>query len=192
MRQHWPGLPRGSRVLVPLCGKSADLLWLARQGLDVTGVELSPIAARSFFEDSGLGYVESAAGGFRWFRNAEAGIGIACGNYFEFSSAPFDALYDRAACSALPPGKRTEYARLTSSLMKPGAFQLLITLEFDDSRVEGPPYPVWPDEVQAHWPGLRRVSSKDDTANAPQKFLQDGLEKMVEVAWAGRAVAARA
>ena len=48
LRRHWPRLVRGSRVLVPLCGKSVDMLWLASQGLEVTGVELSEIAARAF------------------------------------------------------------------------------------------------------------------------------------------------
>ncbi|MGB5485800.1 MAG: thiopurine S-methyltransferase, partial [Lysobacterales bacterium] len=41
LRKFWPGLHPGGRVLVPLCGKSPDLLWLAKQGYDVTGVELS-------------------------------------------------------------------------------------------------------------------------------------------------------
>lgn len=175
-------------MLVPLCGKSADLLWLARQGYDVTGVELSPIAARTFFDDTGLGYEIADDVGFQWFGNSQAGIAIACGDYFEFSAEPFDALYDRAAFSALPPGKRSEYARLTSGLLKPDAFQLLVTLEFDDSLTEGPPYPVFRDEVLAYWPGLQRVTSRDDIANAPQKYLEAGLSKMIEVAWADLAV----
>ena len=104
------------------------------------------------------------------------GIAIACGNYFDFSAAPFDALYDRAAFSALPPGKRPEYAQMTGELLKPGAARLLVTLEFDDSLVEGPPYPAWRDEVSALWPGLERVEARDDTPNAPPKFLEAGLD----------------
>jgi thiopurine S-methyltransferase len=153
--------------------------------LDVTGVELSPIAARSFFDESGLAFETAEDGGFSWFRNPDAGIAIACVDYFDFSAAPFDALYDRAAFSALPPGKRPEYARLTRGLLKQGAFRLLITLEFDDSLVEGPPYPAWPDEVSALWPGLERVEARDDTPNAPPKFLEAGLDLMIEVAWTG-------
>ena len=54
--RHWAGLdiPGGSKVFVPLCGKSKDMLWLAGQGYDVVGVELSEIAARSFFEEHGM------------------------------------------------------------------------------------------------------------------------------------------
>ena len=42
----WPrlGVSPTSTVFVPLCGKSVDLLWLARQGHRVIGVELSPLA----------------------------------------------------------------------------------------------------------------------------------------------------
>lgn len=169
---------------MPLCGKSSDLLWLARQGLEVTGVDLSTIAARSFFDESGLEYESAEIDGFTWFKNREAGIAIACGDYFEFTDTQFDALYDRAALSAISPKIRPRYARHTKSLLNPGAVQLLVTLEFDDSLTEGPPYPVFRDEVLAYWPNLRRVTSRDDIANAPQKYLEAGLEEMVEVAWA--------
>ena len=33
----------GRRVLVPLCGATPDLRWLAERGNDVTGVELSRV-----------------------------------------------------------------------------------------------------------------------------------------------------
>jgi thiopurine S-methyltransferase len=44
---------RGSRVFVPLCGKSLDMIWLAQRGYEVIGVELSPIAVRAFFLELG-------------------------------------------------------------------------------------------------------------------------------------------
>jgi thiopurine S-methyltransferase len=42
------GIPPRGRVLVPLCGRSLDMVWLARHGHPVLGVELSPIAAAGF------------------------------------------------------------------------------------------------------------------------------------------------
>ena len=101
LRKFWPRLEPGSRVLVPLCGKSSDLLWLAEQGCDITGVELSEIAARAFFDEAGLPYETGQSDGFHWFRCRQANIAIACGNYFEFSAMPFDAIYDRASLAAL-------------------------------------------------------------------------------------------
>ena len=44
-------LQAGERILVPLCGKTLDLAWLAAQGLEVLGVELSEKAVSDFFEE---------------------------------------------------------------------------------------------------------------------------------------------
>lgn len=171
---------------MPLCGKSADLLWLARRGYDVTGVELSTIAAFSFFTESGLEYQTTEERGFTWFRNREAGVAIACGDYFEYKDTPFDALYDRAALSAVSEKMRPKYARHTKALLNPGAFHLLVTLEFDDGDVEGPPYPVMPDEVLGYWPYLHRVDVQDDVANQPSNVQKGGVDEFLEVAWAGK------
>lgn len=187
LRTYWPRLAAGSRVLVPLCGKSIDLLWLAKQGCEVTGVELSEIAARSFFEEAGLQHEYDKTDGFSWFRNREAGIAIACGNYFEFSDQPFDALYDRASLVALPPRKRPEYIRHTQKLMQPGATQLLLTLEYDDTNIEGPPFSVLKDEVLGYWPGLQRMYEHNDIDNSPPKFRGAGVSELIEVVWAGPA-----
>ena len=35
------GLAKGSRVFVPLCGKTKDIAWLLSQGYSVEGAELS-------------------------------------------------------------------------------------------------------------------------------------------------------
>ena len=48
------GLKTGDSVLVPLCGKSKDMVWLAQRGVNVVGVELSEIAIAAFFEENQL------------------------------------------------------------------------------------------------------------------------------------------
>lgn len=50
--RHWPRASRG-RVLVPLCGKSLDMTWLAGQGLQILGVELMETAVQAFFAEQG-------------------------------------------------------------------------------------------------------------------------------------------
>jgi thiopurine S-methyltransferase len=159
------------------------LLWLSRRGHDVTGVELSEIAARAFFEEAGLAFETEKTAGFNWFRCREANIAIACGNYFEFSDAPFDALYDRASLVALPAKKRPEYAQQTQSLLKPGATRLLLALEFDDANTEGPPYSILPEEVHSYWPDLRRVDEKNDIENSSSKIREAGVREVIEVVW---------
>lgn len=183
LREFWPRLTPGSRVLVPLCGKSSDLAWLAGEGYEVTGVELSDIAARAFFDEADLQFETHEARGFNWHRNLEAGIAIACGNYFEFSDQPFDALYDRASLVAIPLKKRPEYILHTKSLLKPDAAQLLVTLQYDQEKAEGPPFSVLPDEVQGYWPNLQRVSERDDIENGSPRFREAGILEMTEVVW---------
>ena len=53
LTRYWSGLglTQGSRVLVPLCGKSLDMLWLAEQGHSVVGIELSRLAIEAFFHE---------------------------------------------------------------------------------------------------------------------------------------------
>jgi hypothetical protein len=49
--------------------------------------------------------------------------------------------------------------------------------------VIGTPFSIGPEEVLSHWPGLRRHASVEDIDNAPPKFLDDGLQSMLEVVW---------
>ncbi|MGB5290877.1 MAG: thiopurine S-methyltransferase [Lysobacterales bacterium] len=183
LRKYWPRLKTGSRVLVPLCGKSHDLLWLAEQGFDVTGVELSEIAARAFFNDSGIRFELEKAGGLLWFRALKYRLDIVCGDYFGFSDEPFDALYDRAALVALSSELRPAYVEHTKTLLKADAAQLLLTLEYDQSKVGGPPFSVLPKEVNAHWPRLQRVGQLCALKNMPPKYREAQLSEFVEAVW---------
>ncbi|SBV51763.1 thiopurine S-methyltransferase [Xanthomonas bromi] len=56
LQKHWPvlQLSKQARVLVPLCGKTLDMHWLAAQGHRVLGVEVSPLAVAHFFDEAGL------------------------------------------------------------------------------------------------------------------------------------------
>lgn len=182
LKKYWPELREGSRVLVPLCGKSRDLLWLAAKGCEVTGVELSPIAIKEFFAESGLPFIKSRDTLPRYY-NASAGISLVCGDYFEFSDEPFDALYDRGSLVALPADQRPLYVSHTKTLLKTDAKQLLITLEYDQGKASGPPYAVLANEVTRYWEDLLRVDSYDDIDNAPPKFQQAGLHELIEAVW---------
>ena len=108
LRRHWA--TSGRRVLVPLCGKSQDVLWLEAQGNDVVGVELSEIAVQAFFEENGIrcSRRKTAAGGDYWVAD-DRRVSIYRGDYFSFSDGPFDACYDRGALVALAPDLRDDY-----------------------------------------------------------------------------------
>ncbi|MGB5488498.1 MAG: thiopurine S-methyltransferase [Lysobacterales bacterium] len=183
LRKFWPRLKTGSRVLVPLCGKSLDLLWLAQQGCDVTGVELSEIAARAFFSEAGIQVEVHASDGLLWFWSPQYRLRIVCGDYFRFSDKPYDALYDRAALVAIPSELRPVYVEHTKTLLKADAAQLLITLEYDQSKVNGPPFSVLSEEVRAYWPNLQRAGELCALKNMPPKYRDAQLSSFVEAVW---------
>lgn len=179
LQRHWRGT--GLRVLVPLCGKSIDMLWLAEQGNEVTGIELSDIAAREFFVDNDLRY--ERPGNAAHYRATDVPITIVCGDYFAFDGAGFDAHYDRGALVALPAADRARYAAHTTARLSANPVQLVITLEYEQAAVDGPPYSVSPEEVLSYWPRLARIDACDDIANAPPKFRDAGLAAMIEAVW---------
>jgi thiopurine S-methyltransferase len=149
--RHWPALAlaTGSRVFVPLAGKSLDLLWLAGQGHRVLGVELSPLAVRQFFDEQGLTPQVHAS---RLGLHHVAGeIELICGDVFDLDAAALAdcaAVYDRAALIALPPDLRRRYVRELYARLPAGCRGLLVTLEYPPHEKQGPPFPVPEAEVR--------------------------------------------
>lgn len=187
LKAHWPSIQppanRRSRVLVPLCGKTPDLLWLTEQGHEVVGVELSGIAIRQLFAEHDLNYrVEEGQHLDRYIAD-EIPLTLYCGDYFRFEDEPFDALFDRGSMVALPDAMRLTYIEHTKQLLIPGATKMIITLEYDQSVTPGPPFSVLSDELTAGWPDLRRVAEYNDIDNSPPKFRAAGLKEMLEVVW---------
>ena len=48
------GCNGGLSILVTMCGKSVDLLWLCERGHSVIGIEISPIAVGQLFTDNSI------------------------------------------------------------------------------------------------------------------------------------------
>ena len=165
-----------------MCGKTPDLKWLADQGNDVVGVELSHLAIEAFFDEQELDY-DVLDGELPTYRARGAAITISCGDYFELKSVRCNAHYDRGALIAMPASKRAAYARHTSSLLEEAAAQFIITLEYDQTMADGPPFSVPSAEVLSYWPGLVRFDAQNDIENAPPKFIAAGLTEMIEVIW---------
>ena len=132
LARFWPnlGLAPGSRVFVPLCGKSLDMIWLAAQGHQVIGVELSPIAVRAFFRENRLQPVRRQLGGFTLWEHGR--IGILCGDYFALRPedlGAIDIVYDRAALTALPEDIRRLYVAQLRRIVPQQADIFLLTIE---------------------------------------------------------------
>jgi len=166
--RHWGRLavPEGGRVLVPLCGKTRDIAWLLSQGRDVVGVELSRRAVEQLFSELGVEpRVDQPGGAARGAQRFTApGVDVFVGNVFELTRPVLggvDAIYDRAALVALPLELRARYARHLVALTE-GAPQLLITYEYDPTRLEGPPFCIGDAELRQLYGPHYRLSRIDE------------------------------
>jgi thiopurine S-methyltransferase len=186
LKSFWPQVAQKSgRVLLPLCGKSADLAWLVAQGNDVVGVDISEIAAKSLESDQGLNFTVSEEPPFLVHRDGK--ITYLVGDVFDVTAeraGSFDFIYDRAALIALPHDRRRQYAQRLKSLLSPGGKVLLIALEYDPREMEGPPYSVTESEVRGLFDGFK-VHKLDvkDCLEDEHRFKERGLTWMREVVY---------
>ena len=163
------GLGPGAHVLVPLCGMSLDIDWLLEQGCRVTGVELSSLAIERLFARLGLQPVVATEGALECWR--ADGLAVFVGDFFLLPHAAIgqvDAVYDRAALIALPPQMRQRYATHLDRVAD-GAPQLLVTLQYDQAQVAGPPFCV--DEQE-----LRRLYGNRTRSLLSSQVIAGGLK----------------
>ncbi|NUU04379.1 thiopurine S-methyltransferase [Herbaspirillum robiniae] len=188
LQKFWPALtlPAGSTVLVPLCGKSLDMVWLAEQGHKVLGVELSQLAVEQFFAENGMTPQVSESSQGRHY--AAGNIEIICGDIFALTDQTLAACagaYDRAALIALPPEMRPRYAEQVYGRLPAGAQSILITLEYAQDRMAGPPFSVGEEEVRRIYAPLTQADAIDrrDILDKEPKFRERGLEKLDSVTY---------
>ncbi|MEF8792853.1 thiopurine S-methyltransferase [Thiohalorhabdus sp.] len=181
----WPHMPvaADARVFVPLCGKSVDMKWLAHRGHRVVGVEISDSACREFFHENGLEPRVDRLG--TWIRYAAAGVTILCGDFFELDRdllGPVDAVFDRASLIALPPQMRPDYTAKLRELLPSAPPMLLVTLEYHQHQMNGPPFAVWEDELDrllgAHY-ATEHLRDWDVLEDSP-RFKEQGLTELHE------------
>ena len=155
-------LPPGSTVFAPLCGKSLDLLWLRDQQNSVVGVELSEIAIEAFFIENGIA-ARRVEGALHSEYRAK-GLRLLCGDLFNATPQILHgctAVYDRAALVALPPKLQIEYALKIAALTSCGTQTLLITLEYPQHEMRGPPYSVDCDVVDRLYSAHHKIEILD-------------------------------
>ncbi|SDH36487.1 thiopurine S-methyltransferase [Pseudomonas flavescens] len=186
LRNYWPTLAAadGARVLVPLCGKSLDMVWLAERGHRVIGVELAQTAIEAFFSEQGLEPTVTQEGAFRVYRHGR--IELYCGDFFALGSeqlAGCTLFYDRAALIALPTEMRERYIRHLQHVLPAGSQGLLVALDYDQALMDGPPFSVDDAEVRG-WDGRAWDSQLLESQDAmEERFRARGLVRMEERAY---------
>lgn len=181
----WPG-----RGFLPLCGKSVDLPWLARQGVRPVGNELIRLAVEQFVAENAIDAAEAEQGHLhRHLVTVEGGehpVELWQGDFFELMPehvGPVDWVFDRAAMIALPPEQRGPYVRHLLKLAAHAKDILLVTFESAD-RKSGPPFAISPDEVREHYAGhdVERLEHHDVLDQYPP-IRDSGTRSLWEAVW---------
>lgn len=188
LREFWPrlNLPPECQVFVPLCGKTLDLRWLASRGHRVLGVEISRLAVEECFAEAGWVPERREAGLLRQYRAGE--LTLLCGDFFDLTPEHLrevGAVYDRAALIALPPAWRIQYAAHFKALVPHSARGLLITLDYAQSQMTGPPFAVQRAEIEELFGDrytLAELASFDVLDDSPG-FRRRGLTALTEQVW---------
>ena len=130
----------------------------------MVGVELSEIAIEQLFEDLDTTPVISEQAGFR--RYSADFIDIFVGDVFGITGdllGTVHAIYDRAALVALPEEMRQRYARHLIHVTKK-APQLLLSFDYDQTVMPGPPFSVSEDEINRHYASTYTVQLLERTS----------------------------
>jgi len=176
------GMNAEAQVLVPLCGKSLDLLWLADHCDTVTGVEVSPKALQYVMQEHNESFAQDYSHGFSIYRSDS--LVLWQGDYAKLPADQIpsqDLIYDKASIIALPAEKRSRHANKTIELSNSDTQLLIQTFEYNQSEMSGPPFSVDEQELKklfGHWFKLKCIHEQSKLEEL-QKFKRRGLSSFL-------------
>ena len=169
------------RVFVPLCGKTLDLCWLTKKTKKVIGVELVSKAVKDFFTENNIDYLIQQDKTLQKFSSKS--IDIYLSDFFDLNheqTSSFKAIYDRASIVAIEKPERREYVDHLISFLDPAGRILLITLEYNQNQMEGPPYSVPAEEIEKLFAPLGSVKLLETCDILDDRFRNKGLTRFLE------------
>lgn len=189
LEHYWPALALkpGAKVLVPLSGKSLDMIWLLQQGMIVYGIDISELAIEAFIAEHQLNLKKEVKANHISYANDK--ITLIAGDYFQLNkeSLPcFDAVYDRGALVALPEKLRPAYLNLYLSCLKPEGRVFLKTVYYEDEGIEGPPYAIRDKAVYEYYASCRQITClmrRLRYLDARDSLYKRGLKTQTDTAW---------
>jgi len=181
-------IQKTAKVLVPLSGKSKDLLWLSHNDYYPFGVEVVPQAVSEFFSENKMETPTLEKRGPLDIYTHEANTVIQ-GSFFDLKEQGFkgyfDSFYCRASIVALPKAMRKDYADTLNQLLFKGAQGLMITFEYDQTLVGGPPFSVEEKEVHELFSHNFEIIKLDSKSQKPKagKFKDSGIPSFTQVVY---------
>ncbi|MFK7893658.1 MAG: thiopurine S-methyltransferase, partial [Granulosicoccus sp.] len=183
-------LAPGSSVLVPLCGDSPDMQWLLDAGHFVIGGDLNEQALLNFLTRHDLAYQRIEYSGLIELRGER--IKLFAGDFMALGlehTGVISGFYDRAATIALPYVMRRNYANHLIDLVGEAGAGLLISIDYDQSEMNGPPFSVPADSIQALYGRAftLETAGQDDGPDVLGSLRDRGVSALVESAFVCRA-----
>jgi thiopurine S-methyltransferase len=169
----------GKNILIPLCGKSVDMLYLAQYAQKVIGVELVEDAIIQFFKENNLPFQKLDNVTYK-----SGNIMLMCCDFMTLTKneiGKIDWIYDRASLVALPDdGLRKEYIKTIDRLSDIGTKSLIITLEYFP-LINSAPFTITPEEVDNYY-GDNHIIKHVESPNLPNHGMVKkwNLEYLIE------------
>ncbi len=183
--KYWSALSvdEKSQVFVPMAGKTKDMLWLKNQGHDVLGIELSKMAVDAFFTENELTVSQNTVGEHVHYTSDS--IQFLCGDFFHLTADDtknIKAVFDRASMVAMPVDLRKKYADHMATLLAPSVEVLLVSMEYPEGEMSGPPFSVSGGDIESIFANnftVKLLESVDVLSGNPH-LKERGLTSMVE------------
>ena len=183
--EYWSRLKtaKDATVLVPMCGKSLDMMWFVSKGLNVLGVECSHKAIKAFSDEQKIDMEPKQHKTF--VAHISPQLNMLEGDFFHLDRddlGTVSAVYDRASLVALPEDMRKQYVELLADKLPDHVSILLVTIEYNQTLMSGPPFSVSNDEVERLYKPHFLVEKlhQQDVINEQPRFKQKGLDMMIE------------
>jgi len=166
-----------------MAGKTKDILWLTNQGFQVIANELSEQAIKAFFDENTLAFTLEKHSDFDVY--LAENIKFYCGNFFDLTSnilKDVKGVFDRASLVAMPELMRKSYQQKMKEVLPKDVKTLLVTMEYPQQQMDGPPFSVQEAEVNELFSNQFDISLLEtfDVLAVNQRFVDKGLTEMLE------------
>jgi thiopurine S-methyltransferase len=138
-------------------------------------------AVEEFYAENEISYSIQPAGKLQLFKNDS--IDIFQGDFFDLTQEEtglFEAIYDRGSIVALARPERQKYVEHLLSFLAPGGRLLLITLEYDQEQMSGPPFSVAEAEIEMLFSQYGRLELLETCEILDERLRNKGLDGILE------------
>lgn len=167
---------KNKSVLIPLAGKTKDILYFLEKGAEVTAIEFYGPAVVSFFEENNISYKKH---GHSYFSD---NLTFHAMDFFQLSTdKPFDVLFDRAAQVVFNQEDRPKYFEQISKLIDKNTLLLLFSIDHDGPFSYGPPYKIPKEEIMTAYKQMGitlKTNSERQEAALSEKMLAQGIQSL--------------